>query len=246
MWSVDGYVVADAVVLLVQARVSRLMVGLFGVGSFALQRASAQSGVVLAVAMLVSALDGSSCVRPAWYILTVRRHHIVGEKTNDRWSDRFEKLPNSVLHSLSRLAALHAQPIIRYFAVPLGRPVSFVCANHMYTSVGGKASSVPLGAALCSAWDPQGAAPAWSCGARVRVCLPVVCLMVQCFAGCVAGVSVSQCRIGWLGWLGSCSGVGTLCPVRRAGSGVSHPCSRAGAGGFAGSIVASLWSLACP
>ena len=78
------------------------MVCLFGVGSLAPQRASARSDVVRVVAMLVSVLIGSSCVGRAWYVLTVRRPLILGEKSNDRWSDRCEKFPNSVLHFLSR------------------------------------------------------------------------------------------------------------------------------------------------
>ena len=53
------------------------------------------------------------------------------------------------------LAALHAQPIIRYFAVPFGRPFSFAYAIHMYTLVSGKAQSVPLHASPCSPWDPR-------------------------------------------------------------------------------------------
>ena len=55
-------------------------------------------------------------------------------------------------------AALHAQPIIWYLAVAFGRPLSFACAIHMYTPVGGKAPSVPLGASPCSPLEPQGAA----------------------------------------------------------------------------------------
>ena len=77
-------------------------------------------------------------------------------------------------------AALHAQPIIRYSAVPFGRPGSFACAIHMYTPVGGKAP--------CSPWEPQGAVPAWWCGACARVCLPVVRRISPCLAGYVAGM----------------------------------------------------------
>ena len=115
-------------------------------------------------------------------------------------------------------AALHAQPIIWYFAVPFGRPFSFVCANHMYTPVGGQAPSVPFGASSCSPWEPQGAAPARWCSARVRVCLPVVCRIVQCLAGSVAGVLVPQCGVRQLVWPGSCSGVGAFRPARQAGA----------------------------
>ena len=68
-------------------------------------------------------------------------------------------------------------------------PVQFICTP----PAGGKAPSVPLGASLCSPWEPQGAVPAWWCGARVRVRLPAVRHIVPCFAGHVAGVPVSQC-----------------------------------------------------
>ena len=72
-------------------------------------------------------------------------------------------------------AALHAQPIIWYFAAPFNCPLSFACATHMYTPVGGKAPSVPLGASSCSPWELQGAAPAQWGGAPVFVRPPVVC-----------------------------------------------------------------------
>ena len=123
--------------------------------------------------------------------------------------------------------ALHAQPIIWYFAVLFGRSFSFACAIHMYTPVGGKAPSVPLGASPCSPWEPQGAALARWCGARVCVCLPLVCCIVPCLAGYVAGVSVPQCGVSRLGWPGSCSGVGAFRPARWAGLGVTLPCSPA-------------------
>ena len=55
-WSVYGHVVAAAAVLLVHGCLSRLMVGLFGVGSLALQRALARSDLVHAVVMPVSVL----------------------------------------------------------------------------------------------------------------------------------------------------------------------------------------------
>ena len=56
VWSVYGRVVAAAVVLLVHCCVSRLMVGLFGVGSLALLQALARSDVVRVVVLLVSVL----------------------------------------------------------------------------------------------------------------------------------------------------------------------------------------------
>ena len=77
-------------------------------------------------------------------------------------------------------AALHAQPIIWYFAASFGRCLSFACALHMYTPPGGKAPSVALDASPCSSWEPQGAASARWCSARVSVCWPVVCRIVPC------------------------------------------------------------------
>ena len=82
------------------------------------------------------------------------------------------------------------QFIIWYFVVHFGSLFSCAGANHMYTHVGGKAPLVPLGASWCSPWEPQGAALAQWCGARARVCLSVVCRIVPCLAGSVAGVSV--------------------------------------------------------
>ena len=102
MLSVYGHVVAAAVVLLVRGRVSRLLVGFFGVGSWALQRALAKSDLVRVGALLVSVLVGASCVAPAWYVFTVRRPPTVGEKCNDKWFDRCKKFSNSVPLSLPR------------------------------------------------------------------------------------------------------------------------------------------------
>ena len=62
VWSVYGRVVAAAVILLVQGCVSRLMVGLFGVGSLALLRALARSDVVCVVVLLILALVGRARV----------------------------------------------------------------------------------------------------------------------------------------------------------------------------------------
>ena len=191
MWSVYGHVVLAAVVLLVRGRVSRLLVGLFGVGCLALQQALAQPDLVLVGARLVSVLVGASCVGPAWSVFAVRRLPTVGEKSNDKWFDRCKKFSNSCHFPCPARAALHAQPIIWYFAVPFERPFSFACAIHMYTPVGGKAPSVSLGASPCSTWEPQGDVPSpvrCSCS-----CLPACRAPYRCLAGYVAGVSVSQC-----------------------------------------------------
>ena len=70
-------------------------------------------------------------------------------------------------------AALHAQPIILYIAVPFGCPFRFAGADHIYTPVGGKAPSVLRGAPPCSPWEPWGAVPAQWCGAPACVRQPV-------------------------------------------------------------------------
>ena len=113
--------------------------------------------------------------------------------------------------------------------------------------IGGKAPPVPLGVSLCFPWEPQGVAPARWCCARARACLSAVRLFVSCVAGHSGGVSVSWCRVwwlGWVGWFGLCCGVGTLRPTWRVGLGVTHPCLLAG--GSAGPRVVSLWPPACP
>ena len=61
-WSVYGHVVAAAAVLLVHGCLSRLIVGLFGVGSLALQRALARSHVVPVVLMPISVFVGCAQV----------------------------------------------------------------------------------------------------------------------------------------------------------------------------------------
>ena len=73
-----GHVVFAVVVSLVRGRVSRLLVGLFGVGSLSLQRAPAQSDLLRAGVLLVAVLVGVSCVGPVRYVFTVRHHG--GEK----------------------------------------------------------------------------------------------------------------------------------------------------------------------
>ena len=143
-------------------------------------------------------------------------------------------------------AALHAQPIVWYFAAPFCRPLSFASAIHMKTPVGGKAPSVPLGASPCSPWGPQGAAPARWCGACVCVSLPVVRRIVPCLAGYVAGVSVPQCGVWQLGWLGSCFGAGAFRPVQQAGFGVTRLCSTARASGLAGPVWRAHGPLRAP
>ena len=194
VWSVYGHVVAAALVLLVRGCVSRLLVGLFGVRSSALQQALAQSDLVRVGALLVSVSVGASCGGPAKYFFTARRPPTVGEKSNDKWFDRCKKLPNSVPLSLP-LPSQHymhnpSSGTSRCsLAVLSVSPVPFICTP----PVGGKAPSVPLGASLCSPWEPQGAVPARWCGAPARVCLPALRRIVPHFAGHVAGVSVSQC-----------------------------------------------------
>ena len=171
------------------------------------------------------------CAAPSWRGLSS------GEK---RFENRYDT-PCSALEASS-----HAQFFTWYFAVSFGRPFRCICADHMYTPVGGKAPSVPLGASPCSPWEPQGAAPARWCGARVRVCLPVVCRIVPCLAGSLAGVSVPQCGVRRVEWLGSCSGVGASRPARRAGLGLTLPCSPARAGGLAGPVWRPLGPLRVP
>ena len=247
--SVHGHVASAVVVLAVCGRVSRLLVGVFGVRFLSSQRAFAQSDLLCAGVPLVAMLVGARCVGPARYVCTVRRPPAAGEKSHDKWSDRCKKVfsPCRCPVPCPALAVLHAQSIIRYFAVLRSRTSSFACATHMYTPRRWHGPAGPLGVSLCSPWEPQGVAPARWCCARARACLSAVRLFVSCVAGHSAGVSVSWCRVWWLGWLGClglCCGVGTLRPTWRVGLGVTHPCLLAG--GSARPRVVSLWPPACP
>ena len=100
---VHGHVASAVVVLAVCGRVSRLLVGLFGVRSLSSQRALAQSDLLCAGVPLVAMLVGARFVGPAQYVCTVRRPPAAGEKSHDLWSDRCKKFfPLSVLCSLPR------------------------------------------------------------------------------------------------------------------------------------------------
>ena len=192
--SVFGQFVAAAVVLLVRGRVSRLLVGLFGVCPLLLQRALAQSDLLRVGALLVAVLVRASCVGPARYIFTVRHLPTMGEKSNDKGCDHCK--------NCFKFGALFpAPPWQRYMhnpssgtprcslAVLPALPVPFICTP----SVAGKAPSVPLGASPCFPWEPQGAVLARWCVARARVCLSAVRHIVPFVAGHVAGVPVLQC-----------------------------------------------------
>ena len=192
--SVYGHVVSAAVVFLVQGCVSCLLVGLFGVGFLELQRALAQLDLLRPGFLLVAVLVGASWLGPARYAFTVRRLPTVGRnvmisgltavKTFFKYCALFPAPPwQRCTYDPSSGTSRCSVAVL-----PVS-PVSFISKP----PVGGKAPSVPLGASLCSPWEPQGAVPARWCGARARVCLPAVRHMVPCFAGHVAGVPVSQC-----------------------------------------------------
>ena len=216
--SVHGQVVSAVVVLAVCGRVSRLLVGLFGVRSLSSQRAFAQSDLLCAGVPLVAMLVSARCVGPARYVCTVRRPPAAGEKSHDMWSDRCKRFfpPVGALFPAPPWQCCMHNPLsgMSWCSVAV-LPVSLVpliCTP----PVGGKAPPVPLGVSLCSPWEPQGVAQAGWCCARARACLSAVRLFVSCVAGHSGGVSVSWCRVlwlGWLGWLGLCCGFGTLRPT---------------------------------
>ena len=216
--SVHGHVASAVVVLPVCGRVSRLLVGLFGVRSLSSQRAFAQSDLLCAGVPLVAMLVGARCAGLARYVCTVRPPPPAGEKSHDKWSDRFKKLfpPVYALFPAPPWRCCMHNPLsgISWCSVAV-LPVTLVpliCTP----PVCGKAPPVPLGVSLCSSLEPQGVATARWCCARARARLSAVRLFVWCVAGHSGGVSVSWCRVwwlGWLGWFGLCCGVGTLCPT---------------------------------
>ena len=249
VWSVYGHLVAAAVVLLVCGRGSRLMVGLFGVGSLALQRALAQSDLVHVGTLLVLVLVGASCVGPAWYVLTVRRPPTMGEKGNDKRFDRCKRFSNLVPLSLSRPGSVTCtthHPVLHSALWP-----SFLlrlCHSYVHPP----RWQSPVSPPLCVPVLPMGAPGCFS-GSAVRcscLCLPACrapyravfrelcgwCVCVAVLSLAVRMVRAVQlvlwCRdvpSGLAGW------------VRRN---TSVPAGRGR--GVRGPRVASLWSLACP
>ena len=242
LWSRCG----RSVVLLVHGRVIRLMVGFFGVGYLALQQAPVRSDVVRIVAMPVSLLVGSSCLGPAWFVLTVRRPLILGEKSNDRSSDRCEMFPNSVLHSLSRpgrgTCTTH-HPVLRSAL----RPSFQLRLCHAY--VHPRRWPGPVGPPWCIPVLPMGAPGC--CSSSV----------VRCSCSCLPACRVPYRAVsrGLCGWR---VGVAVRCLAVRvarlvlwcwdAPSGVAGwvqhntPVLAGRSRRVRGSRVASLWSLACP
>ena len=149
--SVYGHVVSAAVVLLVRGRVSRLLVGLFGVGSLALQRALARSDLLRAGVVLVAVLVGASCLGPARYVLMcavsppwgrkVMISRLTAVKMFVKFGALFPAPPwQRCMHSPSSGTSRCSVAVL-----PVS-PVPFICTP----PVGGKAPSVPLGASLCS------------------------------------------------------------------------------------------------
>ena len=199
--SVHGHVASAVVVLALCGRVTRLLVGLFGVRSLSSQRALAQSDLLCAGVPLVAMLVGARCVEPARYVCTVRRPLAAGEKSHDKWSDRCKKRfsPVGALFPAPPWQCCMHNPLsgISWCSVAV-LPVSFVpliCTP----PVSGKAPPVPLSLSLCSQWEPQGVVPARWCFARARACLSAVRLLVSCVAGHSGGVSLSRCWVSWLG-----------------------------------------------
>ena len=74
----------------------------------------------------------------------------------------------------------------------------------------------------------------------------VLVLVFACLSGSVAGLSVPQCGVRRLRWLGSCSGVGGSRLAQRAGLGVTLPCLLARAGGLVGPVLRALGPLRAP
>ena len=107
-------------------------------------------------------------------------------------------------------AALHAQPIILYIAVPFGFPFSFACADRMYTPVGGKAPSVLFGAPPCSPWEPRRGSSAWWCGVCACARRPLaLARSMGCPARCV------PCHAVPCGSAGVCAGATVRLPEAR-------------------------------
>ena len=247
--SVYGHVVAAAGVLLVCGRVCRLMVGLFVVGSLALQQALAQSDLVRVGALLVLVLVGSSCAGPAWYVVTVRRPPTMGDKSNNRWFDRCKKFVNSVPHSLSRPGSVTCtthHPVLRSALWP-----SFqlrLCHSYLHprrsqgpVSPPWLVPVLPIGAPGCRSGSllrcSCSCLPAWR--ALYRAEFHGLCGWCVCVAVLSRAVRVVRAARRVLWYRDAPSGVAGW--VRRD---TSVPAGRGWR--VRGARVASLWPLACP
>ena len=186
--SVHVHVASAVVVVAVCGRVSRLLVGLFGVRSLSSQQALAQSDFLCAGVPLVAMLVGARCVGPARYVCTVRRPPAAGEKSHDKWSDRSKKIfPCRCPVPCPALAVLHAQSIIRYFVVLRSRTSSLACATHMYSA---RRWQGPASPPWCVPVLPMGAPGC--CSSSVVLCL------YSCLSVCRAPSRVLRC--GPFGW----------------------------------------------
>ena len=196
--------------------------------------------------MLFLVLVDSSCVGPTWYVLTVRCPPIVGEKSNDRWFDRCEKFPNSLLHSLSRPGSVTCttdHPVFRS-ALRLSFELR-LCHSHVHP----RRWQGPVGPPSCIPVLPVGAP-----GCRF---VSVVWCSCSCLPACrVPYRAVSRGLCGWR------IGVAVRCLAVRVARLVLW--CRDSSSGVAGWVrlntsvlasrsrrvleyrVASLWSLACP
>ena len=144
--------------------------------------------------LLVAVLVGASCVGLARYAFTVLRLPTVGEKkmisgrTAVKTFSKFGALFPAPPWQCSMHNPSSGSSRCSVADLPVS-PVPFICT----APASGKTPSVPLGVSPCSPWEPQGAALARLCGARLCVCLPAVRHIVPCFPGHVAGMHVSQC-----------------------------------------------------
>ena len=169
-----------------------------------------------------------SCVRPVWYVLTVRRPLMVervlrgrkvvtiGTTAEENFEIRYH-MPCPALE-----ASLHAQSHLVFrsalwlsFQLRLYGSYAHPCRWQGPFSPPRCISVLPMGAPGC-------------CACSV---VPCSCL---CLAGPVVCVSVPQCSFRRLEWPGSCYGVGASRLTWRAGLAATLPCSPAGAGGLVG------------
>ena len=186
-------------------------------------------------------LVGARCAGPARYVCTVRRPPAAGVKSHDKWSDRCKKVfsPCQCPVPCPALAVLHAQSIIRYFAVLRSRTSSFACATHMYTPRRWQGPVLPMGAP-------------GRCSSSVVLC------SCSCLSVCRAPFRVVRC--GSFGWRVCVMVPGVVARMVRVVRLVlwcrDAPCDVAGwarrntpvpvGRGSARPRVVSLWPPACP
>ena len=165
----------------------------------------AQLDLVRVGGLPVLMLVGAGCVRPACYVLTVRRPPTVGEKGNDGWFHRCKEFVNLVPHSLSRPGSSTCTTQHLVLRSALWTSFQLFCAIHVHLrrwqgAVGPPwcVPVLPMGAPGCCSGSVVRCLCSFlpACHAPYRAVFRGLCGWRVCVA--VLGLVVRMVRAAWL------------------------------------------------